>query len=136
MNYSHKYGPAQESGESPANDAAARSRIPAWKRALDITCVLATAICWAPVALMIGAFIKIVSPGPVIFKQERIGHKGKIFQCLKFRTMIVNADTSVHRKHLDQLMTSNQPMKKLDIAGDARLIPGGLWLAARSELTN
>ena len=77
---------------------------------------------------MIGMFIKIVSPGPVLFKQERIGHMGNSFRCLKFRTMAVNADTGVHQKHLHHLMTSNQPMKKLDGAGDARLIPGGLWL--------
>jgi len=77
---------------------------------------------------MIGMFIKIVSPGPVLFKQKRIGHMGNSFRCLKFRTMAVNADTGIHQKHLHQLMNSNQPMKKLDGADDARLIPGGLWL--------
>lgn len=85
---------------------------------------------WAPAWLLIGMFIKIVSPGPVLFKQKRIGHMGKRFRCLKFRTMTLNADTGVHQKHLHQLMTSNQPMKKLDGAGDTRLIPGGLWLRA------
>jgi lipopolysaccharide/colanic/teichoic acid biosynthesis glycosyltransferase len=42
--------------------------------------------------------------------------------------MKVNADTTVHREHLNHLMTSNRPMKKLDATGDSRLIPGGLWL--------
>jgi len=79
---------------------------------------------------MIGLFIKIVSPGPVLFKQERVGHMGRRFRCLKFRTMAVNADTGVHQSHLSQLMTSNQPMKKLDRVGDPRIIPGGLWLRA------
>jgi len=101
--------------------------VPFWKRALDITCILTAAPFWVPLCLLIGLFIKIVSPGPVLFKQERIGHRGKRFQCLKFRTMVPNADTLVHQRHLNQLMTSNQPMKKLD-ARDKRLIPCGLWL--------
>jgi lipopolysaccharide/colanic/teichoic acid biosynthesis glycosyltransferase len=55
---------------------------------------------------------------------------GSRFRCLKFRTMKVNADTTVHREHLNHLMTSNRPMKKLDATGDSRLIPGGVWLRA------
>jgi lipopolysaccharide/colanic/teichoic acid biosynthesis glycosyltransferase len=83
-----------------------------------------------PAWVLIAIFIKIVSPGPVLFKQERIGHLGKRFHCLKFRSMRVHADFVVHQKHLHHLLTSNQPMRKLDGAGDARLIPGGLWLRA------
>jgi lipopolysaccharide/colanic/teichoic acid biosynthesis glycosyltransferase len=106
----------------------AAAGVPLWKRMLDMICILAGSLLWAPLWLMTGLFIKIVSPGPVLFKQERIGHRGARFVCLKFRTMTVNADTGVHQKHLTQLMASSQPMKKLDGTGDARLIPGGLWL--------
>jgi lipopolysaccharide/colanic/teichoic acid biosynthesis glycosyltransferase len=77
---------------------------------------------------IIAAWVRLASPGPILFRQERIGHMGARFLCLKFRTMKVNADTTIHREHLNHLMTSNQPMKKLDAAGDSRLIPGGLWL--------
>ena len=49
------------------------------------------------------------------------------FQCLKFRTMAVNADTSEHQRHLSRLINSNLPMVKLDLEGDARVIPLG-WL--------
>ena len=80
--------------------------------------------------MLIAAWVKLVSPGPALFRQERIGHLGARFGCLKFRTMKVNADTTVHREHLNHLMTSNRPMKKLDTTGDSRLIPGGLWLRA------
>lgn len=106
------------------------SQVPAWKRVLDILCILALAAFWLPVGLALVLFIKIVSPGPVLFRQKRIGHLGKEFECLKFRTMKVNADTAVHQRHLQQLMASDQPMKKLDGLNDARLIPGGLWLRA------
>jgi exopolysaccharide production protein ExoY len=114
--------------ESASGAGTLRSRVPLWKRVLDITCVLVTSILWVPVWLMAGMYIKIASPGPILFKQKRIGFMGGEFLCLKFRTMAVNADAGVHHRHLHQLMTSNQPMQKLDGAGDRRLIPGGLWL--------
>jgi len=103
--------------------------IPWWKRALDITCVLLAMPILVPLSLLIGAIIKLVSPGPVFFQQERIGYRGRPFRCFKFRTMLVNADTGVHRGHLENLMTSNRPMEKLD-GSDTRVIPGGIWLRA------
>ena len=45
--------------------------------------------------------------------------------CLKFRTMKVNADTTVHQAHLKELMTGNGPTRKLDCGGDSRLIRAG-----------
>ena len=78
--------------------------------------------------LVLAILIKLVSPGPALFRQERIGYQGKRFTCFKFRTMLVNADTGVHQGHLTRLMDSNVPMKKLDAAGDPRLIPFGLLL--------
>jgi exopolysaccharide production protein ExoY len=128
MNYIYKNYSPYENFESRSGLVATPCQVPSWKRALDIICVLAASIVWAPLWLMIAMFIKIVSPGPVLFKQKRIGHMGKPFCCLKFRTMAPNADAGVHQQHLQQLMTSRQPMQKLDGIGDARLIPGGLWL--------
>ncbi len=110
------------------SDLVARSEVPGWKRILDCTLIILTAPVWLPLALLIAVWVKLVSPGPVLFRQERIGHLGARFRCLKFRTMKVNADTTVHRDHLNLLMTSNRPMRKLDSAGDGRLIRGGLWL--------
>ena len=109
-------------------DSLERSRIPAWKRVLDCSLVILSAPLWMPVGMMLAVFVKIVSPGPAIFRQERIGHQGARFRCLKFRTMHVNAGNTVHQQHLHHLMASNRPMKKLDNTGDSRLIPGGLWL--------
>lgn len=110
------------------SDRIARGRVPLWKRLLDCTLVAVGTPVWVPLGVLIGAWVKLVSPGPALFRQERIGHMGARFRCLKFRTMKVNADTAVHREHLNHLMTSNRPMKKLDATGDGRLIPGGLWL--------
>lgn len=76
------------------------------------------------------AFIKIVSPGPVFFRQGRVGHRGKRFMCFKFRTMNVNASTTGHQNYLAHLMASNAPMIKMDAKGDSRLIPFGTLIRA------
>lgn len=108
---------------------AAANPLPGWKRALDIACILLALPVLVPLGLLIALFIKIVSPGPAFFRQQRVGIRGKRFMCLKFRTMRVNADTSVHQSHLKQLMTANTPTRKLD-CNDNRLIFGGLILRA------
>jgi len=102
--------------------------VPRWKRVLDVLCILAAAPVVLPLSFLVALAIKIVSPGPALFKQERIGYRGRRFICFKFRTMVVNADTEIHQGHLTHLMTSDRPMTKLDARGDSRLIPGGLWL--------
>jgi lipopolysaccharide/colanic/teichoic acid biosynthesis glycosyltransferase len=97
---------------------------PVWKRCLDtVLCLLALAV-FGPLMLLIALGIKTVSPGPVLFQQERIGFRGKPFVLFKFRSMRVNADTGVHKEHLAHLMQSNASLTKLDKA-DARLIPFG-----------
>jgi lipopolysaccharide/colanic/teichoic acid biosynthesis glycosyltransferase len=83
-----------------------------------------------PLAMFIGLLIRIVSAGPVLFKQERIGYLGERFLCYKFRTMFVDSDTTVHRGHLNQLMNSDAPMMKMDLHGDPRIIPFGRLLRA------
>lgn len=108
--------------------ASARLRIPFWKRVLDIACILFLLPLLLPLMLAIAAIIKLSSSGPVFFRQERVGFLGKGFMCLKFRTMIVNADTSVHQGYLNQLMASNAPMTKMDAKGDPRLIRCGAIL--------
>jgi lipopolysaccharide/colanic/teichoic acid biosynthesis glycosyltransferase len=104
--------------------------IPTWKRMLDVALIVMALPFLIPVAVIIYVFVKIVSPGPAFFRQLRVGHLNQRFMCLKFRTMKLNADTVVHQEHLKNLMASNQPTRKLDCAGDKRLIPGGMWLRA------
>jgi lipopolysaccharide/colanic/teichoic acid biosynthesis glycosyltransferase len=104
--------------------------IPTWKRVLDISCIVLTLPLWFPIFLTIALWVKIVSPGPIFFRQERIGFLGKRFMILKFRTMKVNVETSAHERHLEQLINSNVPMTKLDSTGDPRIIAGGRILRA------
>lgn len=78
--------------------------------------------------VVIAVAIKVLSPGPVFFRQKRIGLMGQEFTCLKFRTMKQGADTTAHQQLLTHLIHSDQPMTKMDRAGDSRLIPGAAFL--------
>ncbi len=100
-------------------------RFPMWKRAADLVGAVLALILLSPALLLIAALIKLVSPGPIFFKQIRVGHRGKHFEIFKFRTMHVNADTTVHQSYLGALMQEEKPMKKLDLKDDARIIPFG-----------
>jgi exopolysaccharide production protein ExoY len=79
--------------------------------------------------LLIMAAIKISSPGPIFYRQERVGFRGRPFMIFKFRSMRVDAKTSGHEFHLERLMRSGGPMTKLDTS-DARIIPWGRGLRA------
>lgn len=62
------------------------------KRAFDIVLSLFVLIVLSPVLLITALSVKLESKGPVVFKQERIGLNGKVFNILKFRTMCVGAE--------------------------------------------
>lgn len=61
-------------------------------RILDIVGVMVLGLFFLPLMLMIALAIYISDPGPVFFKQKRIGRNGKLFNCYKFRTMVVDAE--------------------------------------------
>ena len=63
-----------------------------FKRFFDILFSLLILLILSPVLLIVAIAIKIDSKGPVIFKQKRIGRKGKVFNIYKFRSMCVNAE--------------------------------------------
>lgn len=104
--------------------------LPVWKRALDLTIILLTAPLWLPIMTLIALWVGITSPGPVFYRQPRIGFRGRRFMIVKFRTMKVNAETTTHERYLEQLMVTDCPMIKLDTHGDPRLITGGKILRA------
>ena len=105
-------------------------RFPFWKRALDIAIALTGLVLLSPVFVAVALLIKMTSSGPVFFKQERVGRLGKKFICWKFRTMQNNTNTAIHEKHFTHLINSHEPMTKLDIKQDPRLIPCAKFLRA------
>ncbi len=62
------------------------------KRAMDFTVALAVLAITAPLLALIAALVKATSPGPVFYRQPRMGLDGRLFQILKFRTMWEGAD--------------------------------------------
>ena len=104
--------------------------LPGWKRAMDIGCCLAALPLFLCCTLVVAILTRVASPGPIFFRQERVGYRGRPFLLYKFRTMHVQADVSAHQMYFAQLVRSNTPMRKLDARGDSRLIPGGRLIRA------
>lgn len=121
---------AVESGDFDSQSAQEKGSFPLWKRILDILTILITSPVWLPMMAVGVLMVKLVSRGPVFFRQERVGFRGEKFMILKFRTMHFNADTTGHENYFEKLIKSDCPMTKLDAVGDKRLIPGGKLLRA------
>ena len=79
---------------------------------MDVVGSALALIVLAPVFLIIAVAVKVSSKGPVLFRQQRIGQHGKRFTFLKFRSMHLGNDSSVHQEYVTKL-----------IAGQAKRIP-------------
>ena len=77
------------------------------KRAIDIIGALVALVLFSPVMLITAIAIALTSPGPVIFRQTRIGRKGTPFEFFKFRSMRNDADDSIHREYVQKLIEGN-----------------------------
>ena len=75
---------------------------PAPDRILDIVVASAALVFVAPLMLFIGIFVMLSSPGPILFRQERLGRGGRTFSCLKIRTMRSDSDAI-----LDKLLATD-----------------------------
>lgn len=87
------------------------------KRLFDVTVSIFCCICMIPIIPIIALIIKIQSPGPIFFKQERTGFEGKTFYCYKFRSMHVNkdADTAQATKNDPRKFSFGNFMRKTNI---------------------
>jgi exopolysaccharide biosynthesis polyprenyl glycosylphosphotransferase len=107
----------------------------ALKRVVDIVGALFGLIVTAPLFVLAAWRIKRESPGPVFFRQERLGKDMREFTLLKFRTMRVDTDDAPHREYIKQTMSADavvgsSGMYKLD-RSDA-VTPFGRWLRKTS----
>jgi exopolysaccharide biosynthesis polyprenyl glycosylphosphotransferase len=94
------------------------------KRTIDVVFSLVTLILAAPLMGLIALMIKMESPGPVLFKQERVGRNGRRFMVYKFRSMVAGAEGRLAAvQHLNE---ADGPLFK--IKEDPRLTWLGKWL--------
>lgn len=63
----------------------------ATKRGIDVSLAVLLLVVFAPLVCLVAALIRMSGPGPVVFKHPRVGRSGRVFPCLKFRTMHVDA---------------------------------------------
>ncbi len=91
------------------------------KRALDLCASFMALLLLSPILGLVAFLVKGTSEGPVLFKQERVGLNGRRFQCLKFRTMVHNAEEL--KQKLEHLNEVSGPVFK--IRNDPRITPVG-----------
>jgi len=95
------------------------------KRTVDIAGSALLIVLLSPVLFAVALIVKLTSPGPVLYRQERIGMNGQPFGMLKFRSMRVGADKEL-RALLEAQRTATQPLFK--IKNDPRITPFGRFI--------
>ena len=108
----------------PAAPRVDRDLYPIEKRVTDVVLASLVLLVFAPVLILLAGWIKLVSPGPVLFRQERVGLGGRHFEMLKLRTMHQNNRVvEAHREHSTSFIQNDAAMPKAQLP----LISGG-WL--------
>ena len=147
LNISFHYFPEEDSNGAPhlksdeklypdiTNRRGARSVHEVLKRVIDVAGSLVALILFSPIFLACAALIKATSKGPVFFSQHRIGKFGKEFAFLKFRTMEVNNDPTIHQQYIEKLISQQAPAAEggvFKITNDPRVTRLGRFLRKSS----
>lgn len=112
-----------------------------FKRLIDLIGSSLAILLLLPVFCLISLLILTTSKGPVLFRQERLGQFGRKFVFLKFRSMYINNDDSIHRNYVKQLITENKASEEGDagshgsvykIRNDPRITRVGAFLRKTS----
>lgn len=93
------------------------------KRAFDLGAALVITIALLPVLIAVAIVVKVTSPGPVLFRQRRVGFEGRPFSMLKFRTMVVDAEARLAELQAAQRDAGNLVLFKMK--DDPRVTPAG-----------
>jgi lipopolysaccharide/colanic/teichoic acid biosynthesis glycosyltransferase len=106
------------------------------KRAIDFVGAAAGLIAFSPLMLIVALAIAVDSPGPLVYKQVRLGRGGRPFVFYKFRSMYRDADDRIHRNYVRNLIESgrrsgaardeSKPWSKLE--SDSRITPVGRFI--------
>jgi lipopolysaccharide/colanic/teichoic acid biosynthesis glycosyltransferase len=121
---------------SPAQvvpSSGAPSRYAMVKRILDMVLALVLLTIFAPILVAAAVLVRLTSPGPILFRQTRIGLGGRTFRMLKLRTMFIDADDRIHREmNVRELLGDRAPPGTsggfFRLEHDPRITRIGRWL--------
>lgn len=110
------------------------------KRIMDFVGSALALFLFSPLLLLIALAIKLTTEGPVFFRQKRVGQHGEQFVFLKFRSMYVNNDASVHKAYVKQLIAGSAQSHPENgngkgvykLTSDSRVTPLGAFLRRTS----
>ncbi len=110
----------------------ARGYLPV-KRMFDICLALFSILLFGPFMLAMALGIRVSSPGPILYRQKRIGKDGIPFYMLKFRSMQVKNNPDLHKEHVQKLIRENTKPRSLGknslkMVGDPRITGVGKYL--------
>ncbi len=115
--------PAPRCDDAPAAQAP-RRLYPCVKRVIDFSVALVGLTVLSPLLVLTALLVKLTSSGPVFFAHAREGLGGKVFQCLKFRTMVADADRRQRAMYSQNQVDGPQ----FKLKRDPRVTPIGRWL--------
>ncbi|MCK6068096.1 MULTISPECIES: sugar transferase [Microbacterium] len=93
------------------------------KRSVDLLASVLGIIFLSPLLLLIAVIVRLTSRGPILFRQTRIGFRGREFTMLKFRSMVVDAEELLKHLELNERDSGNEVMFKMK--NDPRITPVG-----------
>jgi lipopolysaccharide/colanic/teichoic acid biosynthesis glycosyltransferase len=106
------------------------------RRTLDIGVAAVVLLLMAPVIAIVALTVRLSSPGPIFFRQRRLGRSMRPFTVLKFRTMRADADSALHRDYVRSLIGTDAPENPPDnlykLVVDPRVTKVGRFLRSWS----
>ena len=99
-----------------------------WKRPFDLTLGGVIALAGVPLLAVLALLVRVDSPGPIFFRQERIGRDGVPFQMLKFRSMHDRSEDAVHRTAAAAWFAGNSVGGRYKSLADPRITRVGRFL--------
>ena len=106
------------------------------KRVIDVVTAVLLIVVSSPIWVCAAVLILVSSPGPILFRQERVGAAGRTFTCFKFRTMHVGLGEEAHRAFVIGMLTrderSDGTAGSYKLVDDPRVIRSCRWLRTAS----
>jgi len=103
-------------------------KIPLGKRFVDVVLASLSLVICSPIFLLVALGIRLTSPGPILFKQVRVGYMQQNFTLYKFRTMHADAKSESHRKLMKRLISKEMDKGNTKLTNDERIFPFGHFL--------